>query len=144
MTGNTLMVAELIKATLWKQYAYHSEIVAPKDNVNIDGYDLVFLGAYTWGDGELPKKMRAYLSKILIDNELLVYPRFSIFGTGDTQWGGENLINYCRAVDAMYFYCNKYANKPIAKLKIEQSPVSKFQQKEVKKFVKETLRGMVK
>ena len=143
MTGNTKMVAELIKKTLWEKYEYHALLATPKDNVSIEGYDLVFLGAYTWGNGELPRKMRAYLGYILVDNALVKFPHFAIFGTGDTQWGGENLINYCRAVDAMYFYCSRYANEPIAKLKIEQSPVSTFQQKEIFKFVYDTLRGWI-
>ncbi|WP_341323484.1 flavodoxin domain-containing protein [Solibacillus sp. FSL H8-0523] len=143
MTGNTQMVAEFIQKTLWEQHEYHAQIASPKENVSIEGYDLVFLGAYTWGEGKLPKKMRDYLANILVENELPIFPQFSVFGTGDTQWGGENLVNYCRAVDAMYYYCSKYANEPIAKLKIEQSPVSKFQQNEIFKFINETLRGMI-
>lgn len=144
MTGNTKMVAELIQKALREQYVCHAHIASPQENLSIEGYELVFLGSYTWGEGKLPRKMRAYLARILVENELPKYPQFSVFGTGDTQWGGESLVNYCKAVDAMYFYCTKYANEPITRLKIEQSPVSKYQQKAILNYVSETMKGMVK
>lgn len=142
LTGNTKIVADLIQENLEVQYECNVHIATPKEKSDISKYDLVLLGSYTWNLGELPIQMKKYLRLIFVERETKVFPQFAVFGTGDTQWGGEDLKNYCRAVDALYYYCEKYANKPISKLKIEQSPVSKHQKEKIFDFVDSVMKGM--
>lgn len=140
ITGNTRNLAEIIKELVERQYGYSVCIASTKDIINLTDYDLVFLGTYTWNEGEISPPMKKYLRKVFIDERIPSYPHFAVFGTGDTQFGGAKW--FCRAVDAMEYYCNKYANKTIAKLKIEQNPMSEKQLFEIWNFVSGTLKGI--
>jgi len=111
-SGNTEEVAELLKVQL------------EASNVNIDlysigygiipnlfEYDLIFLGTFTWDQGSTPEEMKDFAREVG-DKPNNVY----IFGTGDTQFGGDDL--FCKAVDKLVrFYNSSYPG-----LKIEQSP----------------------
>ncbi|WP_080872221.1 flavodoxin [Oceanobacillus timonensis] len=74
-------------------------------------YDLIFLGTFTWDKGSTPDEVKDFVLEIGYKPENMV-----IFGTGETQFGGEAL--FCKAAEKLaYFYGSHY---PV--LKIEQSP----------------------
>lgn len=111
-SGNTEEVAELLKVQLEASnanidmYSIGYGIIP-----NLIEYDLIFLGTFTWDQGSTPEEMKDF-AKEVGDKLGNVY----IFGTGDTQFGGDDL--FCKAVDKLVrFYNSSYPG-----LKIEQSP----------------------
>lgn len=123
-SGNTQEVAELIAKQL------------EKDDINItwhridfdlmpdiDSFDVIFLGTFTWDYGETPFELKEFVLDVGYKPE-----NIAVFGTGDTQFGDEN--QYCKAVDKLVtFY-----GSPWPGLKIEQSPRGS-QENLVKKWV---------
>lgn len=111
-SGNTEEVAELIRDSLESQgievdlYEIGYGIVP-----NLDSYDLRFLGTFTWEYGETPDDVKDFVLDVGYKPDNMF-----IFGSGDTQFGGEKL--FCKAAEKLAtFY-----NSPIDPLKIEQSP----------------------
>lgn len=112
LSGNTHEVAELIKGEL---EASGVEVTA----VRVGGgfipspadYDLLLVGTYTWDKGSLPIEMKDTVYDIGYKPE-----NVEVFGTGDTQFGGDEL--FCRACDKLA----KFYNSKHEVLKIEQSP----------------------
>jgi predicted ribonucleotide reductase-associated flavodoxin len=103
MSGNTREVAELIAAEAKAELVPMS--ATPPD---LNGYDLVFIGSYTWGQGDTPDIVKDFAIGVGYKPD-----HVAVFGTGDTQWA-----YYCGAVDRLAkFYETKYPT-----LKIEQSP----------------------
>jgi len=118
LSNNTKEVANLIGKHVGEQGL--SFLVSDIDyEINLEEYDHVFIGTYTWGDGDLPLQMRDYLRFILKENKLNL-PSFSVFGTGETQF-----TYYCRAVDEMEYHLSKFT-KVNGKLKIEQHPINQI------------------
>ena len=111
-SGNTQEVADMI------------EEVLVKDNIDVTKYrigggvmpnprhfDALIIGSFTWDKGATPDEVKDFVADVGYkpDN---VY----VFGTGDTQFGGDEL--FCLAADKLArFYASMY--EP---LKIEQSP----------------------
>lgn len=78
---------------------------------NIQQYDYIFLGTFTWDYGSTPDEVKDFILEVGYKPESI-----AIFGSGDTQFGGEEI--YCKAVDKLVtFYGSKWDG-----LKIEQSP----------------------
>ena len=74
-------------------------------------YDLVLVGSFTRGEGDLPRQWKKYF-----ENGMYNHSNVAVFGTGDTQWGN----TYCGACDILAdWYDSKY--KP---LRIEHYPDS--------------------
>lgn len=118
-SGNTKEVAEMVGQLLEsKGEGVSVEYYAiPRHRqsavIDLDGFDAVLVGSFTWGKGEVPDGVK----KFYIDHiEPLRATRIFYYGTGDTQFGGDDL--FCSALDVLN---SKVAsNFPI--LKIEQSP----------------------
>jgi flavodoxin I len=103
MSGNTREVAEIVAAEAKADLV--PICATPPD---LRGYDLLFIGAYTWGQGETPDIVKDFARGLGYKPD-----HVAVFGTGDTQW-----TYYCGAVDRIAkFYESKYPT-----LKIEQSP----------------------
>lgn len=133
MGGNTKEVANIISQTIRDENI--SVLISDLDeNIDIEEYSLVFIGSYTWGNGNLPQRVREYLKWLLKENSFNL-PTFSVYGTGDTQW-----THFCRAVDELEYHLNKKANV-IGKLKIEQHPVNQLEKvvAYTKSIIKEVL-----
>lgn len=111
-SGNTEEIAELLQNQL-ENSEYQVEIYCIGIGVlpDLQLYDLVFLGTFTWDQGSIPDEMKEFLREIGYRPE-----NSYIFGSGDTQFGGDEL--FCAAVDKLVCYCNS----PFQGLKIEQSP----------------------
>jgi len=77
----------------------------------MDVYDKIFLGTFTWDLGSTPEEMKDFILEVGYKPS-----NIAVFGSGDTQFGGDDL--FCRAVDKLAeFYDSQWPG-----LKIEQSP----------------------
>lgn len=120
-SGNTQEVAELASKVLRSngyqvdEYRVGSR-TAPFPNIR--DYDLILFGTYTIGAGHTPVKMKKFVAQVGYKPE-----RVYLFGTGDTQFGGDDL--FCNAVTKLA----KFYNTPYPVLKIEQSPRGKQEKK---------------
>jgi flavodoxin I len=111
-SGNTQEVAEIIEDTLAKEgievtsYRIGGGVIPnPRD------FDAMIIGSFTWEKGATPDEVKDFVADIGYKPSN-VY----VFGTGDTQFGGDEL--FCNAaVKLARFYESNYAP-----LKIEQSP----------------------
>lgn len=136
-TNNTKLVAESIKKYLVDSVKV--DVFNFKDDFNLEDYDFVFLGCFTWDKGTIPTAYRRFLKNILVENHIR-NQYFSVFGTGDTQWGEL----YCRAVDEMEYHLNKQGKTVIEKLKIEQKPISNYNQNIIKEYVNKIKKEVIR
>ncbi len=118
-SGNTQEVAEMIEETLVAEniavttYRIGGGVIPnPRD------FDAMLFGSFTWEQGSTPDEVKDFVADVGYkpDN---VY----VFGTGDTQFGGDALFCHA-AVKLARFYASPY--EP---LKIEQSPRGVQQEK---------------
>ena len=128
-SGNTEEIAELLQVGL-ETYGYETEMRFIEGDKNIDyvNYDLLFIGTFTWGQGSVPDEIVPFIRRIK-GNPANLY----VFGSGDTQFGGDTL--FCRAVDLI----RNYVGCEYPGLKIEQSPRGSQEA-----LVKEWLEGVIK
>lgn len=111
-SGNTEEVAQLIEHKLrTDEINVDMHEIGIDPPVDMEVYDLIFLGTFTWDQGRTPDEMKEFVLEIGYKPE-----NIAVFGSGDTQFGGDEL--FCRAVDRLAtFY-----NSSLPTLKIEQSP----------------------
>ncbi len=128
-SGNTKEVAELI-AEIAQTY-YHKVRLYRIDGMSpppeLTNYDLIMIGTFTWGKGATPIIVKNFIADVGYKPT-----NVAVFGTGDTQFGGDTL--FCRAVDKIA----KFYHSPYPTLKIEQSPRG-AQEKKVRKWAKGVL-----
>ncbi|MDM5297724.1 flavodoxin [Bacillus pumilus] len=95
MSGNTEAMADLIEKGLTEAGANvdrHEAMDIDADVLN--DYSHIILGAYTWGDGDLPDDfMDLYEDMEELD---LTGKSFAVFGSGDTSYD-----HFCGAVDVI-------------------------------------------
>ncbi|MBO1002187.1 flavodoxin [Pseudogracilibacillus auburnensis] len=111
-SGNTEEVAQYIESRL-----KHEGFDVDMHEIGIDltpdvsVYDFIFLGTFTWDLGSTPEEMKDFIWDVGYKPE-----NVAVFGSGDTQFGGDSL--FCKAVDKLVtFYHSKWEG-----LKVEQSP----------------------
>ncbi|MFC5605037.1 flavodoxin [Sporosarcina koreensis] len=111
-SGNTEEVAEIVEETLLSEgmdVAVHRIGIGPMPDPR--QFAALVLGSFTWDKGATPEEVKDFVADIGYK------PRnVYVFGTGDTQFGGEDLFCHA-AVKLARFY-----ESAIAPLKIEQSP----------------------
>lgn len=111
-SGNTEEVAVILQETAESRglhIAMHRIGIDPP--VDAAAYDVIFIGTFTWENGATPDEVKDFVWEIGYKP-----PNVAVFGTGDTQFGGDEL--FCYAADKLgRFYNSKW---PV--LKIEQSP----------------------
>ena len=111
-SGNTEEVAELVAETLTENHvscSLHRIGIDPP--IEPEAYDQIFLGTFTWERGSTPGEVKAFILEVGYKPA-----HIAVFGTGDTQFGGDDL--FCKAVDKLVsFYMSPWQG-----LKIEQSP----------------------
>lgn len=111
-SGNTGEVAELIKETLEKtdvQVVLHRIGSGPIPD--LADFDSLMVGSFTWEQGATPDEVKDFVLDVGYKPES-VY----VFGTGDTQFGGDAL--FCAAAVKLA----KFYNSTYPPLRIEQSP----------------------
>jgi len=111
-SGNTEEIAEIIEKRLLEQgvsvdmYEIGFGVIP-----DVATYDVIFLGTFTWDYGATPDEVKDFIREVGYKPD-----NMAIFGSGDTQFGGDAL--FCQAVDKLvWFYDSKWPG-----LKIEQSP----------------------
>lgn len=112
-SGNTKEVAELIESRLQEASIDVTmyRIGAGEPIPDVASYDAFMIGTFTWGKGVNPPQLKKFIATVGFKPEL-VY----VFGTGDTQFGGDAL--FCAAATKLAaFY-----HSPLRPLRIEQSP----------------------
>ncbi|GAB4074683.1 hypothetical protein GCM10028778_21860 [Barrientosiimonas marina] len=111
-SGNTQETAELIADHLAADGVnanVHEIGLDPP--VDASSYDVIFLGTFTWEIGRTPDEVKDFVLEVGYKPD-----NVAVFGTGDTQFGGDDL--FCLAVDKLVtFYNSRWSG-----LKIEQSP----------------------
>ncbi|MGG1594883.1 flavodoxin [Terribacillus saccharophilus] len=113
ISGNTFEVACLISEEL-KRHGFHPtlyHIGGPAPLPDISRYGAKLIGTYTWNAGKTPASVKDFVADIGYKP-----PNAFIFGTGDTQFGGDEL--FCAAANKLA----KFYESPLPPLKIEQSP----------------------
>jgi predicted ribonucleotide reductase-associated flavodoxin len=118
-SGNTKEAAELIEKNLKSDGATVSmHRIGIEPPVDASDYGLVFIGTFTWEMGDTPDEVKDFVLEVGYKPD-----NVAVFGTGETQFGGDYL--FCRAVDKLAaFYGSKWSG-----LKIEQSPRGSQEQK---------------
>ncbi|WP_174615063.1 flavodoxin [Virgibacillus ihumii] len=111
-SGNTKEVAELIEEHLLRDgMAVDLHRIGLDPPIDASRYDCIFVGTFTWDKGSTPDEVKDFVLEVGYKPD-----RIAVFGTGDTQFGGDEL--FCRAVDKLaFFYGSSWPG-----LKIEQSP----------------------
>ena len=111
-SGNTEEVAEKISSKLKGEgidVDVHRIGIDPPVNVAV--YQSIFLGTFTWEMGATPDEVKDFVLEVGYKPD-----NVAVFGTGDTQFGGDGL--YCKAAEKLAtFYNSRWPA-----LKIEQSP----------------------
>ena len=111
-SGNTKEVAELIEKRLLEEridvlvYRIGSGAI-PDPSL----FDSMIIGSFTWAKGQTPDDVKDFVYEVGYKP-----PRVFVFGTGDTQFGGDTL--FCNAANKLA----KFYHSPYKPLKIEQSP----------------------
>ena len=111
-SGNTQEVADIIEETLSRSGA---QVTAYRIGTgvipNLKEFKAMIIGSFTWDKGATPDEVKDFVADIGYKP-----PNVYVFGTGDTQFGGDEL--FCNAaVKLARFY-----NSKVEPLKIEQSP----------------------
>ena len=117
-SGNTKDLAEFIKTQLSNSFEVDlfeiNKYSKEKIEFSIDlkpAYDTIILGTFTWGKGEIPIQVRKFVKEY---QEYFKTKQVFLFGTGDTQFGGDTL--FCSAVDVL----DRIIKTSVTPLKIEQ------------------------
>lgn len=111
-SGNTEEIAEIIEEKLLLDRIdvdmYEIGIDPP---VDLAKYDFIFVGTFTWDHGSTPDEIKDFVLEVGYKPK-----NIAVFGSGDTQFGGDEL--FCRATDRLA----KFYESVMPPLKIEQSP----------------------
>ncbi|MDV6378861.1 flavodoxin [Sporosarcina sp. GW1-11] len=117
-SGNTEEVAELIAENLSREgIAVDTHRIGIGTLPEVKKYDAFCIGSFTWEKGATPDEVKDFVADIGYKPET-VY----VFGTGDTQFGGDEL--FCKAAEKLA----RFYDSPFEPLKVEQSPRGKQEQ----------------
>lgn len=117
MTGNTETIAGLVEEGITESgFDVVRKDVLEVDAHEINDYETVILGSYTWGDGEIPDEFLDFYDEILgLD---FTGKKFAVFGSGDTSYD-----NFCGAVDIIEKMIEENGGIIVLEsLKVEQYP----------------------
>ena len=131
MSGNTEDIAGIIKETLsGHQIAVDCLDMDEADADSLKAYDYVFVGTYTWGDGDLPYEAEDFYEDIL--HSQLNGLKTACFGSGDHAYP-----KFCEAVT---LFCDAFEQAGAIlypeTLKIELAPETAEDQECCKEFVR--------
>lgn len=117
MTGNTEEMAEAIAAGVKEagvEVVYKEAFDAKASE--LEQYDAIIVGAYTWGDGELPDEILDFYEEL--DEIDLNGKKAAVFGSGDSSYP-----IYCGAVDTIEAKLKELGAEIVAEsLKVEYNP----------------------
>ncbi|MCM3601819.1 flavodoxin [Robertmurraya korlensis] len=133
MSGNTEAIADIIVEKLKE----HNHEVDLKDMLSLPAsdflnYDLIFIGMYTWGDGDYPDECLDIIEEI--EQLQLEEKPFALFGSGDTSYP-----EFCGALDKLKELIENQNGVCLGEpLRIEFNP-SKADEEEINQFVMQAL-----
>lgn len=111
-SGNTQEVAKIIEETLMKA---DMDVTTYRIGVGVmpnpRDFDAMIIGSFTWERGATPDEVKDFVADIGYKP-----PKVYVFGTGDTQFGGDDLFCHA-AVKLARFY-----HSDLSPLLVEQSP----------------------
>lgn len=129
MSGNTEDIANILKdSLLLSGCEVGMESLETVDVKSILEYDCIFIGAYTWGDGDLPYEAEDFYEEL---NEYdLTGVQTACFGSGDHAYP-----KFCAAVDTFANQLEKRGCHVFQqRLKIELNPETDEQIRECQQF----------
>jgi flavodoxin I len=117
MSGNTEAIADLIEECLTSEGGQVDRMEAlDADASEMLAYDSILLGAYTWGDGELPDEFLDIYDDM--EDLNLSRKKMAVFGSGDRAYE-----HFCGAVDLLeQRIAEKGGELVMEGLKIEHAP----------------------
>lgn len=118
MSGNTEAMADLIEEGLQSTgvEVVKKEVMDTRVD-ELHEYDGIILGAYTWGDGELPDEFLDFYDDM--EDVDFTGKSLAVFGSGDTAYA-----EFCGAVDLLEQRVQESGGTLVVKgLKIELAPV---------------------
>lgn len=83
------------------------------DVTKLVNFDVLIVGSYTWGDGDLPVRMKKFYERL--ETVDISHMKTAVFGTGETGY-----FHYCRAVDMLRDMLFAKSEKLLVTLKVEQ------------------------
>ncbi|WP_139491953.1 flavodoxin [Brevibacillus dissolubilis] len=117
MTGNTEEMAELIASAVRESNLdiEVKDVMSAKAS-DLNDYDGIILGAYTWGDGELPDEFLDFYEEL--DSISLLGKKVAVFGSCDSAYE-----HYGAAVDILIHKARELEAEVVLEgLKVELSP----------------------
>ncbi|EKN64571.1 flavodoxin [Schinkia azotoformans] len=117
MTGNTETIAGLVEEGITESgFDIIRKDALEVDAHEINDYETVILGSYTWGDGEIPDEFLDFCDGIRgLD---FTGKKFAVFGSGDTSYD-----DFCGAVDIIEKMIEENGGIiALESLKVEQYP----------------------
>lgn len=123
MTGNTEEMAEAIAEGVREQGAeLDVKEVLDATATELEEYDGILLGAYTWGDGELPDDFLDFYDKL--DSVDLTGKKAAVFGSCDSSYE-----KYGAAVDILIEKLQERGAEVVLEgLKVELTPTNEEKQ----------------
>jgi flavodoxin I len=117
MSGNTEEMADLIDQGLQKEgIEVDKNEILDVSASDMEEYDSIILGAYTWGEGELPDEFEDFYDDMATMD--LTGKTFAVFGSGDTSYD-----IFCGAVDLIEaMVAEKGGKLTLEGLKVELNP----------------------
>ncbi|WP_163099249.1 flavodoxin [Peribacillus alkalitolerans] len=134
MSGNTEDIANVIKNVLLSSGCeVEMECLDTVEVETLVDYDCIFIGAYTWGDGDLPYEAEDFFEDL---NGLhLAGVNAACFGSGDSAYP-----KFCMAVDTLAKKLEERGAKVFGpRLKIEFSPETEQQIEECNQFTQSVI-----
>ena len=110
-SGNTKALADQIVDRLGGYVKVFD--VKDVDVAKLVNFDMLIVGSYTWGDGDLPVRMKKFYEKL--EEVDISHMKTAVFGTGETGY-----FHYCRAVDMLRDMLFAKSEKLLVTLKVEQ------------------------
>lgn len=117
MSGNTEDIAMIIKDTLRENgFDVAIQEIDDVDTDSLAEYDLLLIGTYTWGDGDLPYEAESFYDEV--SSLDLKGKKAACFGSGDYAYP-----RFCEAVNTFYSMLERTgADLYRETLKIELAP----------------------
>lgn len=95
MSGSTEEIAELLKGSVDEsQHEITFEDLTMLEATDLENYEGLLIGSYTWGDGELPDEILDFYDAM--DDIDLNGKKVAVFGSGDTAYP-----QFCEAVSIL-------------------------------------------
>ncbi|MBM7704820.1 flavodoxin [Metabacillus iocasae] len=117
MSGNTEAIADILEEELIKENINVTRKEVFEVDVNdLNKFNYILLGAYTWGDGELPDEFLDFYDDM--ESISLEGKKVGVFGSGDTAYD-----IFCGAVDLIEARVRELSGELMTEgLKVELAP----------------------